>query len=245
MLRTMSLSGTFALATYLASRAGPSMAAAHQICFQLWMASSLMADALAVAAQSLLARSLAAGQVRYGRKVVARTTGAALALGALLAMGLALVHQQLPRLFTADTQVLAAVGAIYPCIVVSQPINALAFIGDGVLFGAGGFKYAAVAMLGCSAPAAALMVVQSRAATQATIMQAAAPATTAAAVAAAREQGVAAAAAGGGVGSLQSVWAGLVFLMALRAAVIYVPYLLKLPPFKSTMFTGRAHEHQQ
>jgi Na+-driven multidrug efflux pump len=42
-------------------------AAAHQICFQLWLASSLLADALAVAAQSLLARRLAAKQPAAGQ----------------------------------------------------------------------------------------------------------------------------------------------------------------------------------
>jgi hypothetical protein len=34
--------------------------AAAQVCFQLWLASSLMADSLAVACQTMLAKSLAA-----------------------------------------------------------------------------------------------------------------------------------------------------------------------------------------
>ena len=42
-------------------------AAAHQICYQVWLASSLLADALAVAAQSLLARRIASRQPEAGQ----------------------------------------------------------------------------------------------------------------------------------------------------------------------------------
>ena len=44
----------------MAARTDDAHAAAHQICLQLWLASSLLADALAVAAQSIMARNLAA-----------------------------------------------------------------------------------------------------------------------------------------------------------------------------------------
>ncbi len=40
-----------------------------QVCFQVWLASSLLADSLAVASQTLLARSVAAGDYAYGRRV--------------------------------------------------------------------------------------------------------------------------------------------------------------------------------
>lgn len=63
----MSISSTFALATGLAARTGPTHAAAHQVCNQVWLASSLMADSLAVAAQALLARTLAAGDKQTGK----------------------------------------------------------------------------------------------------------------------------------------------------------------------------------
>lgn len=69
-LRTVAISGTFALATSLAARSDLAHAAAHQICIQLWLASSLLADSLAVAAQTLLAQGLAANELGQVRKVI-------------------------------------------------------------------------------------------------------------------------------------------------------------------------------
>ena len=66
-----------------------------------------------------------------------------LGLGLALATALALGNGGLPRLFTGDAAVLAAVGHIFPWVILSQPINALAFVWDGILYGAGGFSYAA------------------------------------------------------------------------------------------------------
>ena len=57
-LRTMSISGAFAFATSVAARTDSIHTATHQVCLQVWLAASLLADALAVAAQSLIARYL-------------------------------------------------------------------------------------------------------------------------------------------------------------------------------------------
>lgn len=40
-----------------------------QVAFQIWMATSLLADSLAVACQAILARSTAAGELQHARKV--------------------------------------------------------------------------------------------------------------------------------------------------------------------------------
>lgn len=61
-------------------------------------------------------------------------------LGCLLALLLALGRSAIPAAFTQDAAVLALVGAVLPWVVASQPVNALAFVWDGVLFGAGGFR---------------------------------------------------------------------------------------------------------
>ena len=62
-LRTTAIAGTFAIATAVAARIDVAHAAGHQICLQLWLASSLLADALAVAAQALVARLMAAKEL--------------------------------------------------------------------------------------------------------------------------------------------------------------------------------------
>lgn len=68
-LRTVAITSTFALGTSLAARSDTAHAAAHQICLQLWLASSLLADSLAVAAQTLLAQGIAAKDLGQARRV--------------------------------------------------------------------------------------------------------------------------------------------------------------------------------
>ena len=75
--------------------------------------------------------------------VARRTVSLAGLLGLGLAGVLAAVADPLPQLFNPSQGVMAAIRPIYPFVVVTQPLNALAFVWDGVLYGAGGFPYAA------------------------------------------------------------------------------------------------------
>jgi Na+-driven multidrug efflux pump len=69
MLRTLALSGTFAYATSTAARISVDATAAYEICVQIWLASSLLADALAVAVQTLLAKSYSSRNVAESKTV--------------------------------------------------------------------------------------------------------------------------------------------------------------------------------
>lgn len=51
MGRTLSVLMTMTLGTSMAARQGPLAMAAHQICLQVWLAVSLLSDALAVSGQ--------------------------------------------------------------------------------------------------------------------------------------------------------------------------------------------------
>lgn len=61
-------------------------------------------------------------------------------LGVSLSVVLTLGRGSIPGMFSKDAAVLDLVGALLPAVIISQPINALAFVWDGVLFGAGGFR---------------------------------------------------------------------------------------------------------
>jgi Na+-driven multidrug efflux pump len=76
-------------------------------------------------------------------QVVDRTLKWALSLGLFLAVALLLLGSNAHRPFTSDPAVIRAMDNIFPWVVLSQPINALAFVWDGILYGAGGFQYAA------------------------------------------------------------------------------------------------------
>ncbi|KAK9841930.1 hypothetical protein WJX84_002435 [Apatococcus fuscideae] len=74
-LRTMSISGAFAFATSVAARTDSIHTATHQVCLQIWLAASLLADALAVAAQSLIARYLSSNNQQAAQDVTKRSFG--------------------------------------------------------------------------------------------------------------------------------------------------------------------------
>lgn len=76
-------------------------------------------------------------------KIAERTLQLGVGLGLSLGTLLAVTSGVLPRFFTSDPAVITAIGNIFPFVILSQPINALAFVWDGVLYGAGGFEYAA------------------------------------------------------------------------------------------------------
>jgi putative MATE family efflux protein len=211
-LRTLAITATFSLATALSSRTDASHAAAHQIAFQLWLASSLLSDSLAVAAQSLIARSLATG-TSAGRAAAAlvsrRSLNLSFKLGLILAAGLTLCTVVFPltRVFTSDPKVLAVLTFLMPVVIALQPMNALSFTCDGLLYGVGGFAYAAKAMAMSAVPAIATMLAGMRffVGTVAVIK---APAAV-----------------------LGVVWSGLAVVMIGRFLTIFIPYKLRKKPF--------------
>lgn len=209
-LRTLSIAGTYAVATGLTARGGAGAAAAHQIASQVWLASSLLSDALAVAAQSLVASNLAAGRLPEARAVADRTVRMGAALGCAMAGALALGRGAVPAAFTRDPAVLSLLsGGVWAFVVATQPVNSAAFVWDGALFGAGGFRYACAAMAAACAPGVAVM-----------------------AAIAGRED-----AAPGAV--LAGVWAGLAVVMLGRWLSIAAPYAGRAGPFAS-LFADQA-----
>lgn len=107
--------------------------------FQVWLASSLLVDSLAVAAQTLIGSSFGADK-QAALQVIRRVLLISLGLGAALAAMLLLGKSAIPRLFTREASTAAAAEALLPIAALSQPLNALAFAWDGIMFGAGGFR---------------------------------------------------------------------------------------------------------
>lgn len=72
-----------------------------------------------------------------------------MALACLLGVGqvaalLAAFRGVIPGLFSTDVGCRELVAVLLPAIIVLQPINNLAFVWDGVLFGAGGFRFLSI-----------------------------------------------------------------------------------------------------
>ncbi|CAF1700508.1 unnamed protein product [Brassica napus] len=146
--RTVALLVPFTLATSLVAQKGPTQMAGHQICLEIWLAVSLLTDALAIAAQSLLATSFSQGEYKQAREVlfgVLQQVG--LATGTGLAAVLFIGFEPFSSLFTTDSEVLkiALSGTLF--VAGSQPVNAIAFVLDGLYYGVADFGFAAYAMV--------------------------------------------------------------------------------------------------
>ncbi|KAK4396077.1 protein DETOXIFICATION 44, chloroplastic [Sesamum angolense] len=146
--RTLAVLAITTLATSMAARGGPIQMAGHQICFEVWLALSLLNDALALAGQTLLASDYSQGNYGLARQVTYKvlqvywlTNGVALAVILFLGFG------ALSSLFSTDSEVLeiARSGTLF--VAGSQPMNAIAFVLDGLYYGVSDFGFAAYSMV--------------------------------------------------------------------------------------------------
>lgn len=157
-LRTSALLATLSLATAVATRLGVLEVAAHQVASQLWLFLALVVDALAIAAQALVARYRGEGKLEEARAVAARLLLLSLCVGALLGLALWLLRGPLSVLFTGESAVVAAVLTLFPFVALMQPLNALVLVWDGVFMGQENFGYLARAMLLSAALASGLLL---------------------------------------------------------------------------------------
>ncbi len=161
--RTAALLGGLLVATAAATRMGVTTVAAHQIARELWTMLALVLDGFAIAAQALIGTSLGAGRPEVARADAVRLTGYGLAFGCLIGAGYLALAGPLPRVFTTDPAVVAEVGSVWLLIALLQPVGGVVFVMDGVLMGAGDFRFllwsTALASLGALAPIAVLAAV--------------------------------------------------------------------------------------
>jgi putative MATE family efflux protein len=140
-LRTLSIQGCFLSAAAVAARFGSAELGAHQVALQLFFFLTLLLDAVAVAAQSLVGAALGAGQVDEARATARTVTWVGAGTGAVFALLLFLGADTVPRLFTSDPAVLAQTAVVWPWFVALQPVGGIVFALDGVLIGAGDVRF--------------------------------------------------------------------------------------------------------
>jgi putative MATE family efflux protein len=147
LVRTVALRLALAAATAVAARLGPAQVGAHQIAFELWNTLALALDAVAIAAQALVGRLLGAGDPVAARAATRRMIDLGLVFGAAVGLGLLALRDVLPHAFTDDPQVVQLASFVLLFAAVLQPVNAVVFVLDGVLMGAGDMRYLAVTMV--------------------------------------------------------------------------------------------------
>ena len=137
LARSLAFQACFLSAAAVAARFGAATVAAHQVVLQLWFFMALVLDAVAIAAQALVGAALGSGDVRRARVLARQVGGYGLVLGSVFGALFAALAGVLPRLFTTDPDVLAAIPAAWWFFAGMQPLAGVVFALDGVLLGAG------------------------------------------------------------------------------------------------------------
>ncbi|RWR77759.1 protein DETOXIFICATION 42 [Cinnamomum micranthum f. kanehirae] len=151
LARVVAVTFCVTLAASMAARHGSISMAAFQVCLQIWLTTSLLADGLAVAAQAILASAFARKDHTKVVAATARVLQLGLVMGLALAVLLGIVMQFAWRIFTKDVKVMQLMRLGIPFVAATQPLNSLAFVFDGINFGASDFAYTAYSMVVVSA----------------------------------------------------------------------------------------------
>lgn len=147
LLRVGSMLAVFTGATAIAARVDDSTLAAHQIAMSMFLFLALVLDALAVPAQTLVAEELGRGGLD-ARLIASRVVALSVVAAGALATALLLTSPLLPRIFSDDPAVVSrATGALALLALLLLP-GAVAFADDGVLIGAGDYRFLGLAAFG-------------------------------------------------------------------------------------------------
>ncbi len=145
-VRTGLLNLFLAYTTRTANNLGADAGAAHQVIRQMWVFTALALDAFAAAVQSLVGYFIGQGSVSLAKHVsrigFVWSIATGVALGCLMWIG----QEWVIKLMVPAESVDIFVGA-WLVSVISQPINAIAFLTDGVHWGTGDFRYLRNAMV--------------------------------------------------------------------------------------------------
>ncbi len=149
-VRTTALYASFLVASAVLARVGDDALAAHQIAFQLFVFLALVLDAIAIAGQVIVGRSLGAGDADEAYAAALRMIGLATAAGVVFAAILLALTSVIPHAFTSDPDVIGEADKIWPLFALMQPANGAVFALDGILIGAGDTRFLMWGMLAAS-----------------------------------------------------------------------------------------------
>jgi len=163
IVRTASLLVVFLATTNLAARISDDAVAANQIAFGIFLFLTLSLDALAIAGQAMVGRFLGSADAALARAAARRMMEWGVIVGIGFGIVLIVSRPWLVGMFTDDPSVRHLADQLIIVVAVLQPLNAIVFVLDGVLIGAGDQRFLAVAMVAATflvyAPAAALVTI--------------------------------------------------------------------------------------
>jgi putative MATE family efflux protein len=132
VVRTLMIMLSLTVAAAAASRIGTIEVAAHQVVAQLWFLLAMVVDALAIAAQALVAELEGADDRKGVRELSARLLKWGVGVGVLLGIAVGVGGHLLAPVFTTDVAVQDAIRSVLFIAALMQPIAAWVFVADGI-----------------------------------------------------------------------------------------------------------------
>ena len=139
--RTGTLTLSFFIITAFATRLGTTVVAAYQVALQVWMLAAYCMDGLAITATSLGGQLLGGGDRTAHRLLASRLVNLGFGVGVCFFLFYSLAATWVQGLFTNRPEIMAQLATIWFWLAASQPINAIAYVYDGILFGSKDFAF--------------------------------------------------------------------------------------------------------
>ncbi|MBK8498592.1 MAG: MATE family efflux transporter [Flavobacteriales bacterium] len=138
--RTIALNVCYYLGNRYATGYGAAYIAAHSIAMQIWLFSAFFIDGYAAAGSVLTGRLNGERNWRELYSVSWQVVRMSVTIGAILAVIYLIGYKHIGGFFTDDAVVLALLDGVFWMVVLTQPINAIAFAFDGIYKGMGNGK---------------------------------------------------------------------------------------------------------
>lgn len=138
--RTIALNTCYYLGNRYATGYGEAFIGAHSIAMQIWLFSAFFIDGYAAAGSVLVGRLNGERNWRDLYRVSWQVVRMSVTIGAVLAVIYLAGYNVLGSIFTQDKAVLDLLQGVFWMVVITQPINAVAFAFDGIYKGLGNGK---------------------------------------------------------------------------------------------------------
>lgn len=141
VVRSIALNVAIWLAGRTATKIGEEYMAAHTIAWNLWLFSAFFIDGYAAAGKIYGGRLLGAKDFKQLNTLVKKLCLYGLCIGGFLVITSSIFYYPIGRIFTQESQVLIPFYGVFFMVIIVQPLNAIAFILDGVFKGLGEMKF--------------------------------------------------------------------------------------------------------
>lgn len=157
-LRTLALRAGLVATVMAAAALGTEVLAGYQVVNATWNFALNILDSIAIAGQALVGAEIGAGRMTAARTLTNTTLRAGLIVGLMVGAAFALIGFIVPQAFSPNEEVqhLAMVGMVITGI--ALPMQGWMWAADGILIGAGDFRYLAATCTAVTLVYAAILV---------------------------------------------------------------------------------------